>query len=45
MKKDFRELRHKFSKEKIDKYRKSLYNIKNCKYLSKAEIKKVEKKS
>ena len=45
MKKDFSELRHKFSIGKIDKYRKSFYNIKNCKYLSTAEIKEVEKKS
>ena len=45
MKKDFSELRHKFSIGKIDKYRKSFYNIKNCKYLSTAEKKEVEKKS
>ena len=38
MKKDFSELRHKFSIGKIDKYRKSFYKIKNCKYLSTAEI-------
>ena len=45
MKKDFSELRHKFSTGKIDKYRKSFYNIKNWKYLSTAEVKEVEKKS
>ena len=27
--KDFRELRHKFSREEIDKFRKSFHNIKN----------------
>ena len=31
IKTDFSELRHKFSKEEIDKYRKSFYNIKNPK--------------
>ena len=29
MKKDFSKLRHKFSKEEIEKFRKSFYNIKN----------------
>ena len=29
--KDFRELRHKFSKEEIDKFRKSFYSIKTIK--------------
>ena len=29
--KDFSELRHKFSKEEIDKFRKSFYNTKNHK--------------
>ena len=27
--KDFRELRHKFSRKEVDKFRKSFYNIKN----------------
>ena len=43
IKTDFSELRHKFSKEEIDKYRKSFYNIKNPKSLSTAEIRVVEK--
>ena len=41
--KDFSELRHKFSKEEIDKFRKSFYNIKNHKNLYASEIKKAEK--
>ena len=41
--KDFRELRHKFSKEEIDKFRKSFYNIKNHKNLYISEIKEAEK--
>ena len=40
MKKDFSKLRHKFSKEEIEKFRKSFYNIKN---LSSAEIRAAEK--
>ena len=43
IKTDFSELRHKFSKEEVDKYRKSFYNIKNPKSLSTAEIRVVEK--
>ena len=43
IKKDFRELRHKFSKEEIDKFRKSFYNIKNHKNLCASEIKKADK--
>ena len=39
IKKDFSELRHKFSKEEIDKFRKSFYNIKNHKNLYASEIK------
>ena len=42
-KKDFSELRHKFSKEEIDKHRKSFYNIKNHKNLSTVGIRAVEK--
>ena len=41
--KDFRELRRKFSKEEIDKFRKSFYNIKNHRNLHAAEIKNTEK--
>ena len=42
---DFRELRHKFSKEEINKFRKSFYNIKNYRNLYESEIRKAEKKS
>ena len=38
IKKDFNELRHKFSKKEIDKYRKTFYDIKNYKHLSESEI-------
>ena len=41
--KDFRELRYKFSKEDIDKFRKNFYNIKNHKSLYTSEIRKAEK--
>ena len=41
--KDFRELRHKFSKEEIDNFRKSFYNIKNHKNLCTSEITKAGK--
>ena len=41
--KDFRELRHKFSKKEIGKFRKSFYNIKNHKNLYVSEIKEAEK--
>ena len=41
--KDFNELRHKFSKTEIDKYRKAFYDIKNYKHLFTSEIKKVSK--
>ena len=43
IKKDFSELRHKFSKEEIDKFRKSFYNIKNHKNLYALEIREAEK--
>ena len=43
LRKDFDELRHKFSKKEIDRYRKSFYFAKNKKYLSKSEIKKANK--
>ena len=42
--KHFNELRHKFSKKEIDKYKKSFYEIKNPRYLSISEIKKARKK-
>ena len=41
IRKDFNELRHKFSKKEIDKYRKTFYDIKNYKHLSKSEIEEV----
>ena len=41
IRKDFSELRHKFSKKEIDKYRKSFYDVKNCRYLSASEIEEV----
>ena len=34
IKKDFKELRHKFSKKEINKYRQAFYDIKNSTYLS-----------
>ena len=34
IKNDFNELRHKFSKKEIDKYRKAFYDIKKYKHLS-----------
>ena len=43
IKKDFSELRHKFSKEEIDKFRKSFYNIKNHKNLYASEIREAVK--
>ena len=43
IKKDFRELRHKFSKEEIDKFRKSFYNIKSHRNLYALEIREAEK--
>ena len=39
IRKDFNELRHKFSKKEIDKYRKAFYNIKNYRDLLASEIK------
>ena len=41
IKKDFNELRHKFSKKEIDKYRKTFYDIKNYKHLSESKIEEV----
>ena len=43
IKKDFSELRHRFSKKEVDKYRKGFYDIKNYRYVSKAEINKAKK--
>ena len=43
--KDFSEWRYRFSKSKINEFRRSLYNIKNQKNLSAPEIKETEKKS
>ena len=39
IRKDFYELRHKFSKKEAGKYRKAFYDIKNYKHLSESEIK------
>ena len=44
IRKDFNELRHKFSKNEIDKYRRAFYDIKNYRYLSASEIKKARKR-
>ena len=44
IRKDFYELRHKFSKEEIDRYRKAFYVIKNYRHHSVSEIKKAGKK-
>ena len=43
IRKDFYELRHKFSKKEVDKYRKCFYHIKNYIYCSASEIKKTKK--
>ena len=43
LRKNFDELRHKFSKTEIKRYRKAFYIAKNCKDLSKSEIKKISK--
>ena len=43
IKKDFEELRYKFSKSEINQLRKSLYNIKNHKNLSTSELRETEK--
>ena len=41
IKKDFNELRYKFSKKEIDKQKKAFYDVKNYKDLSKSEIEEV----
>ena len=43
IRKDFYELRHKFSKKETDKYWKRLYDIKNYRYLSASEIEEARK--
>ena len=43
LRKDFDELKHKFSKKEIKKYRKAFYVAENKKYLSESEIKKTDK--
>ena len=43
LRKDFDELRHKFSKKEIDRYIKAFYNVKNYKNLSISEIKEAGK--
>ena len=43
IRKDFNELRHRFSKKKVDKYRKAFYGIKNYRHLSISEIKEARK--
>ena len=43
IKKDFNKLRYGLSKSKINEFRRSLYNIKDQKYLSSPEIKETEK--
>ena len=43
LRKDFDELRHKFSKKEIKEYRKAFYNVKNYKNLCISEIKEAGK--
>ena len=43
LRKDFDELRHKFSKKEKDKYRKAFYNVKKYKKFSISEIKEAGK--
>ena len=43
IKENFNELRYKFSKSEINEIRRSLYDIKLPKNLSKSKIKKIEK--
>ena len=43
VRKDFYNIRHKFSKKKADKYRKVFYDIKNYRYLSELEIEETRK--
>ena len=41
IRKDINELRHKFFKKEIDKYRKAFHDIKNYRHLSELEIEEV----
>ena len=43
IRKDFNELRHKFSKKEINLYRKAFYDIKNYRHFSTSEIKEAGK--
>ena len=43
LRKDFDELRHKFSKEEINEYRKAFYIAKSYKHLSESEIENINK--
>ena len=43
LRQDFDELRHKFDKKEIDRYRKAFYDVKNYENLSVSKIKKVSK--
>ena len=43
IKKDFYDLRHEFSKEDADKYRKFFYDIENYRHLSELEIEEIRK--
>ena len=43
LRKDFDELRHKFSKEEINEYRKAFYIAKSYKHLSESEIENTNK--
>ena len=43
IRKGFNELKYKFSKKEVDKYRKAFYDIKNYRHLSASEIMKVGK--
>ena len=43
LRKDFNELRHKFDKKEIDRYRKAFYDVKNYENLSVSKIKKASK--
>ena len=43
LRKDFDELRHKFDKKEIDRYRKAFYDVKNYENLSISKIKKASK--
>ena len=43
LRKDFDELRHKFDKKEIDRYRKAFYDVKNYENLSVSKIKKTDK--